>query len=151
MLLFQPTTIQNELFPNVPSPKPSLTAARDYVRSTSSNILSAESAQQKKLAKGKATSFDPKKPKKLTVYSARTYPAWQTKCVEVVREMVPGLMQTVLRCGAVEVVDVDEGGKAGTVVGASEKGILDQRREELQPAAQAAVPGQPTFFFENVE
>jgi leucyl-tRNA synthetase len=54
-------TIQNALFPKVSQPIPSLTAARDYVRTTSSNITSAEGAQVKRLAKGKTALFDPKK------------------------------------------------------------------------------------------
>jgi len=54
-------TVQNALFPKVPEPIAGLTAARDYVRATSTNITSAEGQQVKRLAKGKTALFDPKK------------------------------------------------------------------------------------------
>jgi leucyl-tRNA synthetase len=72
-------TVQNALWPEVPETISSLTAAREYVRSTTSNITSAEGAQVKRLAKGKATQFDPKKDKKITIYVAREWPEWQKK------------------------------------------------------------------------
>lgn len=72
-------TVQNALWPEVSEANPSLTAAREYVRTTSSNITSAEGAQVKRLAKGKAMLFDPKKDKKITIFVAQDWPAWQTK------------------------------------------------------------------------
>jgi leucyl-tRNA synthetase len=85
-VLHHPTTIQNALWPTVPAPSPSLSAARDYVRSTSSAITSAEAAQLKRKDKGKATSYDPKLPKKLTIFCASSYPAWQDKYLDLLRE-----------------------------------------------------------------
>lgn len=85
-VLNKPTTIQNALFPTVPAADASLSAAREYVRATSSNITSAEAAQQKKKAKGKDITFDPKLPKKLTIFSAATFPAWQEKYIDLMRE-----------------------------------------------------------------
>lgn len=79
-------SIHHSAFPSVPNPNPSLTAARDYVRGTSSSILSTEGAQVKKLAKGKTTAFDIKKNKKLTVFAASQFPAWQDRCVDLLRE-----------------------------------------------------------------
>jgi len=203
-------TVQNARWPNVPAPQPHLTAAREYVRNTSSNITSAEGAQRKKLSKGKQASYDPNQGKKLSIYAARRYPAWQDGVIEVVRahfadcrldvgavskaipkaeakrampfvqqlkksleggvpsktvferqlgfdevavlrEMVPGLQQTVQKCEMVEVIAVDEGATGGgEVVGGSEGVELGSRREGLPPVAENAVPGQPTFFFENV-
>ncbi|KAF2862508.1 leucyl-tRNA synthetase [Piedraia hortae CBS 480.64] len=192
-VLKKDSTIQNALFPSVPDPQPALTAARDYVRSTSSNITSAEGAQRKKLSKGKQASYDPNQPKRLYIYMARSYPKWQDDVVEIVRknfdgmkldmaevsksipkgnakrampfvqmlkrslettderekvfdrklafdeeavlkEMVPVLMQTLQKCEAVEVIPVEEG---------SEK-------KDLPQVAENAIPGQPTFFFENI-
>ncbi|MDI1492777.1 MAG: cytosolic leucyl tRNA synthetase [Ramalina farinacea] len=79
------TTIQNALWPTAtPLPNPSLSAAREYVRATSSSITSAEAAQQKRQAKGKTTSFNPKSPKKLTIYYAAAYPAWQDEYIDLV-------------------------------------------------------------------
>ena len=63
-----------------------LTGALDYIRSVSSRVTSTEAAQLKKVGKGKAISYDPKKPKKLSIYVALSYPAWQEKYIEVVRE-----------------------------------------------------------------
>lgn len=203
----QPSTIQNELFPSVPAPSPALSAAREYVRSTSSNITSAEAASQKKKDKGKNIGFDPKKAKKLTIFAAAKYPAWQEKYMDLVREafegaslddkelnpkiakmgemkkampfvqglkkrlvsgekpqavfdrklafdeldtlneMVAGLKRTT-GCKAIDIIAVEEGGKAGTLVNAGRQG---ERREGLPPFAEAAVPGNPTFHFENIE
>jgi leucyl-tRNA synthetase len=205
-VLRKPSTIQNELYPTVPAPVAALTAAREYVRSTSSNITSAEAAQQKKKAKGKDIGYDLKKPKKLTIYAAAKFPAWQEKYIDLVRlawnpetkgvndkelngkisklgemkkampfvqslkkrlvagekpeqvfdrklafdevktleNMVPGLKKAA-GLAVVELVKVEEGGKKGTVVG--EERVV----ESLPPSAEAAVPGAPTFNFENVE
>lgn len=207
-VLGEPASIQTALFPTVPEPKVSLTVAREYVRQTSSNITSAEGAQQKKLAKGKTALFDPKKEKKLTVFAAQKFPAWQTQVIDVVREafdgltvdvkvvskkldksqtkkampfvqglkrrleggedkdavftqnlgfdelevlcdMVAGLKQTLQKCVGVEIVSVAEGGKTGTVVGGtnSKEGA---EVSDLPQVAEMAVPGSPTFHFENI-
>ncbi|KAI9049734.1 hypothetical protein LZ554_005886 [Drepanopeziza brunnea f. sp. 'monogermtubi'] len=209
-LLKKPTTIQNALYPDVPAPVASLTAAREYVRATSSNITSAEAAQQKKKAKGKDIGYDLKKPKKLTIFAAAKFPAWQEKYIDLVREawnpstqsvndkelmgkigkmgemkkampfvqalkkrlvagekpelvferklafdevatlvhMTPGLKKAA-GLSVVEIVRVEEGGKKGSVVsvGGGEERVV----EGLPGHAEAAVPGVPTFGFENVE
>lgn len=207
-VLKKPNTIQNELFPTAAPPDPSLTAARGFVRATSNNINSAEGQQQKRTAKGKQVMFDVKKDKKLTIYSAKTYPAWQEKYIELVKEdfgrtgevdmkaltpkieksemkkamsfiqslkkrleggepkstvferklpfeelevlneMRAGLKQTVQKCRIVEIVRVEEGGKSGVVIG--EDLSVQDRREDLPIFAEAAVPGSPTFLFENI-
>ena len=61
------------------------------------------------------------------------------------REMVAGLRRTT-GCKAVDVVAVEEGGKGRVVVGEGEGRV----REALGSSAEAAVPGMPTFQFENV-
>jgi leucyl-tRNA synthetase len=204
-VLHKSETIQNATFPKVPAPSASLTAERDYVRLTSSNITSAEAAQQKKKAKGKDIGFDPKKPKKLTIFAADKFPAWQDKYIDLVREafdektttlndkeltpkiskmgemkkampfvqglkkrllagekpqivfdrklafdeidtlkeMVPGLKKAA-NLKQVDIIQVVEGGKKGVPVGG--EGL-----NSLPPTAEAAVPGVPTFYFENVE
>lgn len=85
-VLQKPSTIQNELYPKVPASDPSLIAQREYVRNTSSNVTSAEAAQQKRQAKGKAIVFDPKKDKKLTIYVAEKFPEWQERYVDIIRQ-----------------------------------------------------------------
>ncbi|KAM3087412.1 cytosolic leucyl tRNA synthetase [Clarireedia jacksonii] len=211
-VLHKPSTIQNALYPVVPAPVASLTAARDYVRSTSSSITSAEAAQQKKKAKGKDIGYDLKKPKKLTIFSAANFPAWQEKYIDLVREawdpetksandkelngkiakmgemkkampfvqilkrrlqqgenpeqvfdrklafdeketlknMVPGLKKAAgLTVVKLVVVTGEEGGKKGVVI--STKGEEDKDYGDLPSMAESAVPGVPTFLFENVE
>jgi leucyl-tRNA synthetase len=204
-VLQKPDTIQNALYPTVPAPVASFTAEREYVRATSSNITSAEAAQQKKKAKGKDIGFDPKKPKKLTIFSANKFPSWQEKYIDLVREvfdektltvnereltpriskmgemkkampfvqglkkrlvsgekpqtvferklafdeintlkeMVPGLKKAA-GLKVVDIVQVTEGGKKGVLVGGADVDGLPQM-------AEAAVPGVPTFHFENVD
>ncbi|KAF4637500.1 hypothetical protein G7Y89_g586 [Cudoniella acicularis] len=205
-VLNKPSTIQNALYPVVPAPIPALSAAREYVRATSSNITSAEAAQQKKKAKGKDIGYDLKKPKKLTIFAAAKFPAWQEKYIDLVREawnpatksvndkelngkiskmgemkkampfvqglkkrlvggekpemvferklafdevktlenMVPGLKKAA-GLKEVDIVEVAEGGKSGKVVASGEV------KEGLPLPAEQAVPGVPTFHFENVE
>ncbi|KAH8687396.1 hypothetical protein BGZ60DRAFT_475400 [Tricladium varicosporioides] len=204
-VLNKPSTIQNALFPEVPAAIPSLTAAREYVRVTASNITSAEAAQQKKKAKGKDIGYDLKKPKKLSIFAAAKFPGWQQKYIELVREawnpetksvndkelngkiskmgemkkampfvqmlkkrlvggekpemvferklgfneietlgnMVPGLKKAA-GLTEVDIIEVADGGKSGKVVGSAEV------KEGLPQPAEGAVPGVPTFHFENV-
>ncbi|KAI1873563.1 hypothetical protein JX265_005185 [Neoarthrinium moseri] len=85
-VLKKPETIQNALFPTAPAVDATLSAAREYVRNTASNINSAEAAQAKKKAKGKEISFDLKKPKKLTIFMTDRFPAWQEKYIDLLRE-----------------------------------------------------------------
>ncbi|KAL9040610.1 MAG: hypothetical protein Q9214_004418, partial [Letrouitia sp. 1 TL-2023] len=85
-VLGEPDTVQNARWPEgVPQPDPALTAAFAYIRATASAITSAEGAQLKRKAKGKATRYNPDLPKRLTVYAAKGYPAWQERYVELVR------------------------------------------------------------------
>jgi leucyl-tRNA synthetase len=204
-VLKKPATIQNALYPVVPAANAGLTAEREYVRVISSNITSAEAAQQKKKSKGKDISFDPKKPKKLTILAASKFPAWQEKYIDLVRdafdektntindkeltpkisklgemkkampfvqglkkrllsgekpqivfdrklafdelrtlaEMVPGLKKAA-GLQVVDIVQVAEGGKTGSLLGGGEITTLPQN-------AESAVPGFPTFNFQNIE
>lgn len=70
---------------------------------------------------------------------------------KVLLDMVPNLKQTVQKCAVVEVIVVNEGGKSGKVVGGTEGVSEGEERSELPATAETAVPGQPTFFFENVQ
>lgn len=89
-ILHNPSTIQTALWPQVPAPQPSLTVVRDYVRITTSAITSAEASQQKRKDKGKAIAFDPRQPKKLTIFCASRFPAWQEKYIDLVRASFSG-------------------------------------------------------------
>ncbi|KAH7382135.1 hypothetical protein BKA66DRAFT_418613 [Pyrenochaeta sp. MPI-SDFR-AT-0127] len=84
-VLKEPETIQKAQWPKVPKADAALTAAREFVRTTQSNITSAEGAAVKRLSKGKASTFDPKKEKKITIFAAQEWPAWQTKYVDLIR------------------------------------------------------------------
>lgn len=181
---------------------------REYVRTTTSNITSAEGTQLKRKEKGKAIAFDPKLPKRLSIFAATSYPAWQEKYIDLVRDsfdsvtlsiddkalgpkiakmgemkkampFVQGLKKRLMGgekgevvferklafdelevlgqiraglrkttgCKEVEIVAVEEGGARGKLVGG---GDGEQLRESLPVTAQGAVPGAPTFHFENV-
>ena len=86
-VLGEKQSIQFARFPEVPAAIPALTAARDYVKTTSSNITSAEAAQLKRMAKGKQSDFDPKKPKKLTIFVTENFPGWQAKYIDLLKEV----------------------------------------------------------------
>ncbi|KAF1917202.1 hypothetical protein BDU57DRAFT_595658 [Ampelomyces quisqualis] len=90
-VLKEPSTIQKAQWPKVPEANSSLTAAREFVRQTQSNITSAEGAAVKRLSKGKAANFDPKKEKKITIFAAQEWPAWQKKYIDMVSTSYPNL------------------------------------------------------------
>jgi len=86
-VLQKPTSIQNALFPTPSVPvSTELTAALSYVHATTSNIASTEAAQAKRKAKGKYVAYDASKPKRLTIFVALAYPAWQEKYIDLIRE-----------------------------------------------------------------
>ncbi|KAI1657815.1 leucyl-tRNA synthetase [Daldinia decipiens] len=207
-ILHEARTIQVARWPEVPEANAGLSAARAYVLTTQSNITSAESVQIKKMAKGKQMNFDPKKPKKLTIFITREFPKWQNECVGLIREtwdeatrtqkctdkelsgriakigkvkeampfvqllkkrlrngesidvvmerkldfdesktvtaMVPGLKRAA-GLSDVNVLLVTEGSKTGTDL--VHGGEIDIK----SPIAEQAVPGQPSFLFENIE
>jgi len=205
-ILKKPSSIQLSSWPQVPATDASLTAAREYVRNTSYNINSAEGQMMKKQAKGKAMLFDPKKPKKLTIFLSTSFPAWQDKYIDLLREMwdpdtktikndelmarvkkmgemkkampfvqnlkqrlsaedvskvldrklafdehktllamVPGIKRAA-GCLTVDVVVVTEGSKKGVDITNGNKDV-----DVTALAAEQAIPGQPTYLFENVE
>jgi leucyl-tRNA synthetase len=61
---------------------------------------------------------------------------------EVLKEMRAGLVK-MTGCKAIDLIIVDEGGKTGTTV-------EGEKRVGLPQVAESAVPGNPSFFFENV-
>ncbi|KAF2751489.1 leucyl-tRNA synthetase [Sporormia fimetaria CBS 119925] len=85
-VLKKPNTIQNARFPEAAPIDAGLTATRAYIRTTLSNITSAEGAQQKKMAKGKAVKYDVNANKALTIFFATKFPEWQDKYLEIARE-----------------------------------------------------------------
>ncbi|KAL9599799.1 MAG: hypothetical protein Q9219_003585 [cf. Caloplaca sp. 3 TL-2023] len=213
-VLHKPSTIQNALWPVVPQPDASLTAAFTYIRTTSSAITSAEGQQIRKKSKGKSTQYDPEQPKRLTIYTASAFPTWQQKYIDLVKDfharasledkslnaevgrmgegkkampfvqnlkkriqsgedagdvfdrklafeeaevlgqMLRGLRKTVPKCKGVQVVSVEgeeEGKRKGKVIKSDGEGVEAVGEErELLGAAELAVPGNPTFFFENL-
>jgi len=67
-------------------------AAQAYVKSLSDAVHQAESLQLKKKAKGKQSAFDPKKPKRVTIYVAKEFPAWQQKYIDALHELYDEVM-----------------------------------------------------------
>ena len=82
---------QDIIFPTVSPSNPTLTSASNYVRQIQSSIGAAEGAQQKRLAKGKTASYDPKVDKKLTIFVAKCFPSWQQKYIDLVRRLFNGM------------------------------------------------------------
>jgi leucyl-tRNA synthetase len=95
-------TVQRARWPDVATADPGLTAARNYIRSTVSGITSAEAAQQKRLAKGKSATYDPNAPKIITIFFAKSFPAWQDHCIELVRDSFSKL-------GVVDIQNISKG------------------------------------------
>ncbi|KAF2105575.1 hypothetical protein BDV96DRAFT_509206 [Lophiotrema nucula] len=85
-ILKKPSSIQNALYPEAAPVDTTLTATLQYIRATTSNITSAEGAQQRRMAKGKATKYDPNAAKKVTITYATSFPAWQDNYLELVRK-----------------------------------------------------------------
>lgn len=203
-VLRKESTIHNARFPEVPEPAAALSAKREYLRTTTSNILSAKGLQLKKKAKGKVQQFDPKKPTRLTIYMTDAFPAWREFCVEVVKElwdvktksldekelnsrlvktgemkkampfvqslkkrlaagealeavtelklafseqetlqqMIPGLIRSA-GLKSCEIYLVSNGSGLNIVDGSN--------RQITSPIAENAVPGSPTFLFENID
>jgi leucyl-tRNA synthetase len=85
-VLQKPDTIQNALFPDLGAVNPGLTLTHKFIRTTMSNITSAEGSLQRKLAKGKAVRYDPNAAKKLTIFFAKQFPAWQDHYMTTLQE-----------------------------------------------------------------
>jgi leucyl-tRNA synthetase len=195
-VLHKPSSIQLALWPtDNPASNASLTAEREYVKNTSSNITSAEAQAAKKMAKGKAAAFDPRKPKQLTIFVATSFPAWQDKYVELVRQALESSTLNDDKAINGQVAKMGKGpemkkampfvqalkkrlvsgepkdavferklpfNEAATLT-AMKKGLMrttgckevlitevtDENRAGLPPQAENAVPGQPSFLFEN--
>ncbi|KAE8150414.1 hypothetical protein BDV25DRAFT_154356 [Aspergillus avenaceus] len=94
-LLKKPETVHFARFPEVPEPSPELTAVTTYVRTTASSITSSEATLAKKASKGKNTGFDPRKPKKITIFAAKKFPVWQEKYIDLVREAFDSMSITI--------------------------------------------------------
>ena len=163
----------------------------------SSNITSAEAQAAKKMAKGKTAAFDPKKPKRLTIFAATSFPAWQDKYVDLVRSMLEAstlnddktLNAQVAKMGKgpemKKAMPFVQGLKRRLVAGETEKEVFERKlpfdeaeilaemraglerttgagqivitevkgdgsEKGLPAMAENAVPGLPTFLFENV-
>lgn len=90
-VLNKPETVQAAQFPDAAPVNPQMAATLKYIRSTTSSVTSAEGAQNKRLAKGRGASFDPKQDYQLTIFYADSLPAWQDGCVKMVRDMLEEL------------------------------------------------------------
>ena len=191
------STIQNAQWPKVLQSDPILTGTREYIKTTSSNITSAEAQAAKKKAKGKDVGFDPKKPKRLTIFAATSFPEWQEKYVDLVRELFQksSLQDDKALNGRAaqmskgqpegkKAMPFVQGLKKRLVAGEKSTSVFDRKlpfdeiatlqqmkkglmkttgckeveivgvgedKKNLPQVAEGAVPGQPTFLFENTE
>lgn len=67
--------------------------------------------------------------------------------IETLKQMAPGIKKTV-GCESVRIILVDVGGKTGRDVLLQDDAAVVK---DLPPMAEGAVPGNPNFFFENVD
>ncbi|PVH74062.1 leucyl-tRNA synthetase [Cadophora sp. DSE1049] len=84
-VLGKASTIQNARFPTTPPIDYALSATYRYARAISSNITSAEAAQLRKRAKGKAPGLDSKQLKRLSIFVATEFPAWQDQYITLLK------------------------------------------------------------------
>ncbi|KAF1950145.1 hypothetical protein CC80DRAFT_554605 [Byssothecium circinans] len=148
-VLQKPTTIQNARCPDLGSVNPRFTATQAYIRSTKSSITSAESAQQRRLAKGQARPSiidkkDMKKAMPLIQTIKKRLDSGEDRSevfdrklpfneVEVLEEMAPALKQVIRGCDEVVVMAVQ----------------VHVQTQGLPSVAETAEPGNPAFYFEN--
>lgn len=85
-VLKKPESVQSARFPSATAPiDKALKAGLAYLRSLSSGIHSSEGLQLKKKSKGRATQYDPKKPKNLVIFMSEQYPSWQAAYLDLAR------------------------------------------------------------------
>lgn len=63
-----------------------LTAALSLIRTTCSDINSTKALQQRRRDKGRAVGFDPKEPKRITLFVAANYLPWQEQSAKFVQD-----------------------------------------------------------------
>lgn len=87
-VLKEPTSVQHARFPEPTKPVDTVVLqSAEYVRETVKSIRDAEIALEKRKAKGKTLTYEPRQPKALVVFAARDYPEWQTSCIEVMKQV----------------------------------------------------------------
>lgn len=86
-LLQKSGSVQSIQFPRANKPvDSSISSALEYLRDLQRSIREAEGQALKK-KKGKGSEVDPSKPASLTLYIIETFPEWQSKYIEIVREL----------------------------------------------------------------
>ncbi|AGO09902.1 AaceriAAL088Wp [[Ashbya] aceris (nom. inval.)] len=81
------TSVQVAKFPRASKPVDvGVLSALEYLRDLQRSIREAEGQALKK-KKGKGSDVDPTKPAKLSMYITESFPSWQTKYIEMVREL----------------------------------------------------------------
>ncbi|KAJ9295967.1 hypothetical protein DTO271G3_5542 [Paecilomyces variotii] len=197
-VLKKPTTIQYAQWPSeLPEQNHAYTGARAYIKMTSSSITSAQANVAKKLARNKGAAFDPKMAKRLTIFYASSFPAWQNKCIDLLRSNFDAMSLSFKDERAINTQIGRMGNKSETrkimpfaqglmkrlknkedpntvfmrTLAFDEAEVLDnmkpllkkttgckeikmvhvgENKEGLPPVAEGALPGQPTFLFENI-
>lgn len=149
-ILHKDSSIQLAQYPTVPTPDSALLAAIEYVKSTGSSVTHAEAGQMKKLQKGKQASFDPAKAKKLTVYIAAAFPAWQQQYRDIVKQQFEstGAVDTKAVAGQINKADLKKAMpfiqtlKKRIESGESAERVFDERLPfDEQQALREMIPG----------
>ncbi len=70
--------------------------------------------------------------------------------LDILKEAAPALKRTA-GCNILEIVAVDESRKTGSMLLGENEAAEGSRVENLPYMADGAVPGSPTFHFQNIE
>jgi leucyl-tRNA synthetase len=90
-ILGEKGTVQSALWPDMPPVQQRLVAIREYVRTTSDNILSRKVAQKAR-KKGKGGAGEAPKRQKVVIYVTKDYPAWQDEYIKLLKEDSSGAL-----------------------------------------------------------
>ncbi|KIJ34886.1 hypothetical protein M422DRAFT_262845 [Sphaerobolus stellatus SS14] len=87
-ILKEPKSVQLARWPTPSEPVDrTILDSGNYIRSTIRSVREAEGQFLKKITKSKGVSpFDPRKPKSIRIYVATSFPEWQVKTVQVVKD-----------------------------------------------------------------
>ncbi|KAA1070699.1 cytosolic leucyl tRNA synthetase [Puccinia graminis f. sp. tritici] len=97
-ILGESGSIQNASFPEGnQSVDQSMIDAAEYVKETVRSVRTTEInlAKRKAKAKGVQLSFDPSKPKRLRIFVADTFPAWQSSCIDALQKNLDPLTTSI--------------------------------------------------------
>ena len=130
-VLDKPHSIQLARFPVIPEVDAGLNVAHKYIVQTSSSVNSAESLQIKKKAKGKDVLFDPKKPKKLSIYINQTFSTWHSELIDLLQELWDPVTKSVMDKTLMSRIDKAERKRAVPFIQTLKKRLQSGEKESI--------------------